>query len=360
MHGTMITGGQRCLHILRPLAICAVTLVFGALLVKARPVAAEDQKLPTSDNVRKTIERALVFLKNDALKWRKEHECATCHHGTLTVWALNEAQQQGFAVDAMFLADMTKWTKDRWLANVDKPRDTRPGFSMVSTPQIYLALADQLLPERGVLSADERGRVAASLIRHQEAGGEWDWSAAPAKNRPPPFFESNEVATLLASMALDPRGTTDPAQVATRRESREKAATWLSKNPPNDTTQAAALRLMVRVRAGSAADQLQADIEQLLGRRNPDGGWGQLKDRPSDAYATGQVLYVLSLAGVKSDRQEVQRAVAFLVATQREEGSWPMTQRVHDGVVKTSVNLVPITYFGSVWGTLGLLRSMGK
>jgi hypothetical protein len=62
---------------------------------------------------------------------------------------------------------------------------------------------------------------------------------------------------------------------------------------------------------------------------------------------------------VKAERPEIERAIAFLSASQREDGSWPMTSRNHPGVDTTRNpirNPVPITYFGSAWGTLGLLR----
>src|SRR5262249_73874 len=36
----------------------------------------------------------------DAARWRKARRCATCHHGTMTVWALSEARSRGYAVDA--------------------------------------------------------------------------------------------------------------------------------------------------------------------------------------------------------------------------------------------------------------------
>jgi hypothetical protein len=75
----------------------------------------------------------------------------------------------------------------------------------------------------------------------------------------------------------------------------------------------------------------------------------------SDAYATGQALYALSFADVKNDRPEIQRAVSFLAASQREDGSWPMTSRGHPDVAPYT-NTVPITYFGASWATLGLAR----
>ena len=123
--------------------------------------------------------------------------------------------------------------------------------------------------------------------------------------------------------------------------------------------QAAALRVFVRALAGEPMKALKPEIDQLLSRQNKDGGWGQLPDAASDAYATGQALYVLSLAGVKPDRAAIRRGVAFLVATQKEDGSWPMKSRSHPGA-EPMKNPVPITYFGSAWATLGLMRSVPR
>jgi hypothetical protein len=143
------------------------------------------------------------------------------------------------------------------------------------------------------------------------------------------------------------------------RDARKRAAAWLAKTRPSDTTQAAALRLLVKVRAGESARALQPALQGFLGRQNKDGGWGQLKGAASDAYATGQALYVLSLAGVKNDRAEVRRGVAFLVTGQGKDGSWPMTPRSHPGATPAK-NLVPITYFGSTWAAPGLMRSVPR
>lgn len=312
------------------------------------------QEKKSTPKTRPAIERGLSFVKEDALKWRKDRECSTCHHGTMTVWAMNEAKAQGYAVAAEDLADMTKWTKDRLLKNIGKPRDTRPGWSMVNSSALMLSAMAQAVPTQVSVTDDELKAIAGHLLRHQEADGSWAWSAAPAKNRPPPFFESDEVATLLGYMALGPHEKMDKSP---EREARAKAAAWLAKQKPNDTTQAAAYRLLVKVRAGERT--AGADIADFLRRQNKDGGWGQLKDSPSDAYATGQALYLLNLAGVKKDRDEIHRGVEFLLATQKEDGSWPMTRRGHPGVTPGPFS-VPIIYLGSTWATLGLMRSSPK
>jgi hypothetical protein len=343
---------------------CLVLAAVVAFAVGARPVCAyEPGKVPvnagpTPQQAHKAIERGLVFLDQDAAKWRKERQCSTCHHGTLTVWALSEARLQGFPVAADHLADVTKWTKER-IKDVHKPRDTRPGWSMVSTPALYLEVMAQAVPRVEVVSADERQRIAGHLLRHQEADGSWAWSSAPAKNRPPPFFESDEVATLLACTALGPRALADPKEKSEVRDARARGQAWLAKSKPNNTTQTTVLRLLVKALAKEPAKALQPEVDRLVSRQNKDGGWGQLTERPSDAYATGQALYVLSLAGVKNDRAEVRRGVAFLLNTQKQDGSWPMNRRGHPGVTPSN-NLVPITHLGSAWATLGLMRSVPK
>jgi len=308
---------------------------------------------------RAAVAKGLTFLRADAAKWRKERECSTCHHGTMTVFALTEAKLRGYDVPADAAADVLKWTKDRLLERIDQPRDPRPGWSMVNTPALVLSVMAAAAPKQEAVTADELRRIAAHLLKHQESDGSWAWSSAPAKNRPPPAFESDEVATLLGVAALGPRVPPDPNAKSDVRDSRAKAAAWLAKADPSDTTQAAALRLLVKALAGEPTKALQPGVDALVSRQNADGGWGQLRGAASDGYATGQVLYVLSVAGVGLDRAEVRRAVSFLVATQKDDGSWPMTPRSHPGATPAG-NVVPITYFGSAWATIGLVRSVPR
>ncbi len=229
-------------------------------IIAAWPARADDahtkpanSPVPLAEQTRKAIERGLSFLEADAAKWRKEKTCATCHHGTMTVWAFSEARQQGYRVAAETWSDNLKWTKERFLKNIDAPRDTRPGWSMVSAPALHLANMAHAIPKQDALSADELRQIAGHLVRHQEADGSWAWSSAPPKNRPPPVFESDEVATLLGSMALGPQVAANSNDKSPARDAREKAAAWLAKTKPNDTTQAAALRLLMKVRAGESA-----------------------------------------------------------------------------------------------------------
>src|SRR5436305_3279392 len=114
----------------------------------------------------------------------------------------------------------------------------------------------------------------------------------------------------MADIALGQQVPADPREASPARDARARAAAWLEKTTkPGASTQVNAIRLFRDVRAGRPPKDLEPGIERLLALQNADGGWGQVEDLPSDAYATGQALYFLGLAGVARDRAEIRRAV---------------------------------------------------
>ncbi|HEX7898998.1 MAG TPA: hypothetical protein VF950_14640 [Planctomycetota bacterium] len=300
-------------------------------------------------SARKAVERTLEFLEKDALRWKedprpKKGGCATCHHGSLTIWALSEAKFQGYEVHENNLAELAAWTKERFIPASDQSPNTVKGHLGAA----YLAMMARALPRQEVVSRDELTRISEYFARSQEADGSWYFP--PLAVARPPLFESREEVALLCYLAL---GSPDPKTAPAR----DKATAWLGKTKPGDTTQAAVLRLFVRLRPDRPSTELQPEIDQVMARQNGDGGWSQLKGLSSDAYATGQALYALGVAGADRDRPEIQRAVSFLVAAQRPDGTWPMMPRAHPGGKPNKIN-APLDYLGSAWATLGLLRSI--
>jgi hypothetical protein len=348
------------MHRILVVACCAVAA--GGLLAGLGPAFADKGKEQASAaDARRTIARGVAFLQKDAAKWKAERECATCHHGAMTLWALNEAKRRGYAVDAPALAETAAWTKGRFLVGLDKPRDPRPGWYMISTPALFLAAMAHHQPDLQTVPPETLRQIAEHASQRLEEDGSVltpaTMSPPRPQNGPPPVFESREVLTLLAVLAMLGEEPSDPKEASPIREARRKAEAWLAAAPAGDDTQALDLRLLLELQQRKPKREIRAAAARILARQNPDGGWGQLRQLPSDAFATGQTLYALSLAGVDRERPGIQRGISFLVATQREDGSWPMTSRAHPGAAPYT-NPVPITHFGSCWGVLGLARSV--
>ncbi len=69
-------------------------------------VWAQTQERPDTTAVQGAIDRGLTFLARDALAWKAEHNCSSCHHAALVVWAMNEAKQRDHTVDKAVLDDL--------------------------------------------------------------------------------------------------------------------------------------------------------------------------------------------------------------------------------------------------------------
>jgi squalene cyclase len=68
-------------------------------------------------------------------------------------------------------------------------------------------------------------------------------------------------------------------------------------------------------------------VQQLVQRQEPDGGWSQLDQLTTDAYATGLSLYALHEAGVPVTDNAYRKGVAYLLRQQYPDGSWLVKTR---------------------------------
>jgi len=339
-----------------PAGFVGIAALCGLVVGGGLGSAAEGKERSPARDTATTITRGIGFLQQDVDRWKVEKKCSNCHHGVMTLWALNEAKRRGYAVEPGYLAELARWTKER-LVGIEKPRDPKTGWSLISPPALYLAVMARNQPDQNTVSTEELRVMEDHVGRYLEDDGSVMTPATMSpphpQNGPPPFFESREVVTLLATLALQPGESAGSDDAASIREARNKADAWLASITPGADTQAMALRLLVAVRERKPKKVVRAAMTALLERQNPDGGWGQLRELPSDAYATGQTLYILSLAGMEGKRSEIRRGVAFLAANQREDGSWPMKSRAQPGATPFK-NPSPITHIGSSWAVIGL------
>jgi squalene-hopene/tetraprenyl-beta-curcumene cyclase len=322
-----------------------------AMVLAVLPAAASAEEVrPNPTKVDGAIDRGLAFLAKDALAWKKKHNCVSCHHAGLVIWSMHEAKQRGHGVDEPVLAELTKWVAESGDGKTGVPRpEGVPKALNAKAVWLALALGAEAKPD----DVAQKGLKALLKTVASDQNENGSWSAWP-ETRPPIFGDSDDSMTALATLAVLPAAASgDDAAKAVR----DKGVKWLADTKTDDDPQSIAMRLVLWKRVDRPAEEWQPLVKRIKERQNDDGGWSQAKGMESDAWATGQALYALAHAGIKPDEAAIARARAFLVKTQREDGSWPMTSRPMKPGGEGCKSLVPITGAGSAWAVLGLTRT---
>ncbi|MBI3864087.1 MAG: terpene cyclase/mutase family protein, partial [Planctomycetia bacterium] len=345
-------------------------LLLVAALLGDVPVPAE--------SVQAAIGKSLEFLEDEGLAWKNDRKCASCHHVPMMIWSFNEARRAGYSVNGEVLSELTRYTLTDAAAKVfpdpDPPAQTQPAAEAAPGAQagavqpvpryvglqlsaVFTALAIESQPQWDDTARDAWNRIATHARDKQTLDGSW---AGPGGRGP--ILDQTEGVTALGILTMIPPAA-NAANVADLTAVRAKALEWLdARQLPGMTHQAVALRLLAATRLGRPANELAPLIAEILRRQNSDGGWRQTWDRPSDAFATGQSLYVLKAAGVGSDHPALQKAIAWLLKTQGQDGSWQMVSRPVVGAPSNDKpnNTGPISYSATAWATMGLARAVPK
>src|SRR5947208_6666428 len=120
-------------------------------------LAVEPTSIPraTTRHAHQKVDRAIGYLQTESAAWLKTRKCAACHHVPMPLWALSEADRQGYAIDKKFVADTTEsllGSKDKLMASKifpdpAAPPDPRPQGRGLNMGLPFLAVAVQSLPE---------------------------------------------------------------------------------------------------------------------------------------------------------------------------------------------------------------------
>ena len=105
-----------------------------------------------------------------------------------------------------------------------------------------------------------------------------------------------------------------------------KAVKWLENTKPA-TTQDRAFHLLGLAWGNAAPATIKASARALAATQRADGGWNQLPEMVSDAYATGQALYALNRRQMAVSSPVYQKGVDYLLRTQAPDGSWHVETR---------------------------------
>ena len=271
----------------------------------------------TEEQIKAAAQKALTLLESCGPKFFAQSGCVACHQQTVTSLAAAEARLRGLRVDEQVAREQVQMTslmlktfREKFLQRVDNPAGSAPSVG-------YLALG---LAAEGHQPDETTDAMIVELAGRQHSDGSWT-----AFGHRPPIEYSRLVATALALRALQAYGS--PAMQSELNVRIERARDWVVAARPSSITEHN-FRLLGLTWADAEETLLVAQAAALRDLQRPDGGWSQLPDLDSDAYATGLTLWALGTASrMPTTDAAYQRGVAYLLRTQLDDGSWHVASR---------------------------------
>jgi hypothetical protein len=271
----------------------------------------------TPDAIRAAVAKSLPLLEKGAkgsLEMRKQ--CFTCHNQGLPIQALTVAQHHGFQIDTKHLQEQLQHTAEFLERNREDYLQGKGQGGQVDTAGYALWALDN----GGWKPDATTSAVAEYLLQFQSDRDYWR-----PQSRRPPTEQSYFTSSFLALRGLKVYGTAEQKERIDARFA--KVRQWLVSTSAVDTEDRV-FRLRALRLAGATEDDIRRAVQDLAETQREDGGWGQLADLSSDAYATGSALVTLQEAeGLATDAPAYQKGLAYLVSSQLEDGSWHVKTR---------------------------------
>jgi hypothetical protein len=291
------------------------------LLVTALPLAlanrfAAKELLPPTTEVRAAVAKALPLIRKGAAGHMAQRTCFACHHQAVPMLALSTAASRGVLADeedipkhAHFIAKFLGTNRSGYLKGRGQGGQAgTAGYALWTL-------------EMGNWEPDETTAAVVEYLLHHNSNLE-HWRATATR---PPSEASPFTTTYVAVRALQMFGTAEQKERIDERLRTVRA--WLVRAPARETEDRV-FRLWGLRRVGADPDEVQRAARELIRSQRPDGGWAQREGMASDAYATGSALVALHQAGgLATDDPVYRRGVKFLLATQREDGTWHVRSR---------------------------------
>jgi hypothetical protein len=270
----------------------------------------------TGVDVKTAAERGMALLEASSRKFFETSGCVSCHHQNITDFAAGEARAKGLKVSADAVMERMK------MLSAGPPPQGLYERMDIGVPEIFAstltALAALDVPANPATDA-----LVANIAATQAADG--SWHIAGGVNERPPAEESGIMRTALAIRSLTVYGA--PGRGEEMRGRIAQARDWLLAQTAV-TSDDRNMQLLGAQWAGADAATLKRLAAPVLAAQQRDGGWRQRETLSSDAYATGQSLYVLAKTGALAPGDAAYtKGVTFLLTTQNANGSWRVASR---------------------------------
>ncbi|MGH9723293.1 MAG: ankyrin repeat domain-containing protein [Bryobacteraceae bacterium] len=271
----------------------------------ARVVAVSDQR-----PIAVAVTQALAGLEKQSHNFIRIGGCNSCHAQMLPSAAAALARERGIPAPKQIPAVSREMRE----VSAERAMDlTLNAVNSLGYEMFDLGL-NRAAPDEYTDS------IARYVLVLQTAEGNWKTTG----NRPP--LTSDDFQT--TAFALYTLKIYGPASMKIETaKSLSRAAAWLERAAPV-TTQERAFHLLGLAWSNASRAALDRATAQLTATQRSDGGWNQLPGMGSDAYATGEALYALHVAGKAPASGAVyQKGVRYLLRTQAADGSWHVRTR---------------------------------
>ena len=293
---------------------------------RVRTVAPPPRELPAQISeslIRNAVDQALrplhaasIESKKTFLSHSSKQDCTPCHQQHLPMSAIGLARKFRAQVDPQAERELIEIVRGGEIK--DPEVDWQPLFHPDPVPTKgyeLLAYAGEDLP------ADNN---SDAWVHHlsviQGPDGRW------FNNLPRPPIESSDIgATALAIHALQRytlpgRRTQLAQQVDTRGNG--------SPRPRPRPWRAGFINCWACIGRVNRLISSSLSPGFCVSEQRADGGWAQLPTLQSDAFATGQAIYALRVAGgLKCSDPSIDRGVRYLLSTQLDDGTWHVARR---------------------------------
>jgi len=263
------------------------------------------------------IARSIALLQRSSTEFFKESGCIGCHHQNYTAMAVAAARKVQVPVDDAAAQEQLKVVKTQWLGFQEGllQRVDPPGASDTLTYSL-----------RGLAAAEYAAdattdAMIVNVAEEQDLDGSWCFGGISR----PPIQESCIARAAFGIRVMQLYGPPGLKEEFDRRIAR--ARDYLLESHPKTTDDRAMLLAGLKW-AGVSGQKVEEAVKGLLAIQREDGGWAGNAHLDSDAYSTGESLYALAESGaIQATDPAYRRGVAFLLKTQRPDGSWHVKSR---------------------------------
>lgn len=284
---------------------------------------------------RQSAQKGLFWLAGASQKWTQEHSCFGCHVQAVTMEALATGKHNQYDVNPSDIANAAKalsmgvtagghvtgvaFEGSAW-ARYDQWVDAKETEKLLQYAAELVTLQSK---QNGAVNDDDRRLPVTGGTMQTTYQAMQTWRQAYARTGDqkwlPPMRKAEGYLAGIAESFKDGE-------------------------QPYIQDVNFALMGLVAAGVGSTEKPSLKLQHHLLGRQNQDGGWG-LDAKKSDAFATGQTLYSLKLAGFSESDPAIQKGMKYLVEQQTKDGMWKTYASNQGGAEKGE----------TMWAVLGLV-----